>query len=462
MAPACARSIGVLPPELPAQLVALQSRQRFPISRGLLQAFGRLPQGRRHRWRQVLCADTRQPLRRLGLHKLHQQLVHREPPFPLQQVQITAGINRVTHHRFSLEAFRQRRHQLGFHQGVGVEPAAGRLQQQPCGGLQGLQGEREAIDPLVAQLHQLAFTQPAVASLAGQGAGGGQQVHRQAAELRDHPFTHLLRHRLTGDAFEYRQGRRGIQPLQPLGPPHLHQRRPPVPRGGAEQHMGLASGGEEGLHLPFVAGVVEQQQHLLLRQVLEHLTRLLLQGALQPRHLPALPTEAGELRRQVQAAIDPVAAGGIAGFMAPAVFPEQLALAHPRFAMHHQPAVVARLAQAGIQLRQLLLPAHHTHPLGRRCDRGEDPLALGFAGGVDVVDRLGVGDGGRCVVLITSQLIPLHQVAADRFVVKHRTGRCQHQISPGAGLLEGLVVVAAHRLAGDWRPWRRRQGFRCW
>ena len=189
-----------------------------------------------------------------------------------------------------------------------------------------------------------------MASLAVQGAGGGQQVHRQAAELRDHPFTHLLRHRLTGDAFEYRQGRRGIQTLQTLGSPFLYQRRPPVPRGGAEQHMGLASGGKERLHLPFVAGVVEQQQHLLLRQVLEHLDRLLLQGALQPRHLPALTAEAGELRRQVQAAIDPVAAGGIAGFMEPAVFPQQLALAHPRFAVHHQPAVVARLAHALIKI----------------------------------------------------------------------------------------------------------------
>ena len=205
--------------------------------------------------------------------------------------------------------------------------------------------------------------------------------------------------------------------------------------------MGLASGGQERLHLPFVAGVVEQQQHLLLRQVLEHLDRLLLQGALQPRHLPALTAEVGELRRQVQAAIDPVAAGGIAGFMAPAVFAQQLALAHPRFAVHHQPAVVAGLAQALIKILQLVFPAHHAYSLGWRVDGGEDPLALGFAGGVNVVDRLGVG---------------------AQIVVHHCTARGQRQISPGAGLLEGLVVVAAHRLAGDWRPWRRRQGFRCW
>ena len=79
--------------------------------------------------------------------------------------------------------------------------------------------------------------------------------------------------------------------------------------------MGLASGRKERLHLPFVDGVVEQQQHLLLHQVLEHLDRLLLQGALQPRHLPALTAEAGEFRRQVQAAIDPLAAGdGQRGF----------------------------------------------------------------------------------------------------------------------------------------------------
>ena len=79
-------TLGVLPPEVPAQLVALQSRERLPIGGCLLQAFGRLSQGRRHRWRQMLRADSRQPLRRLGFHKLHQQLVHRQPPFPLQQV----------------------------------------------------------------------------------------------------------------------------------------------------------------------------------------------------------------------------------------------------------------------------------------------------------------------------------------------------------------------------------------
>ena len=242
------------------------------------------------------------------------------------------------------------------------------MQQQPCGGIQGLPGNREAINPLLAQLHQLAFTQPAVARLAGQGAGGGQQVHRQAAELRDHPSPHLLRHRLTGDAFEYRQRCVGIQPLQTLGPPFLHQRRPPVPRSGAEQHMGLASGGKEGLHLLLVRGVVEQEQYRLLRQVLEHLDRLLLQRAVQPRHLQALPAEAGELLRQVQAAIDPVAAGGIAGFLAPGVFAQQFALAHPRFAVHHQPEVVARFAHACIQLRQLLIPPHHAHPLRWRSD----------------------------------------------------------------------------------------------
>ena len=115
MAPVCARSIWVLPPKVPAQLVALQSRQRLPIGRCLLQSFGRLSQGRRHRWRQMLRADSPKPLRGLGLHKLHQQLVHRQPPFPLQQVAVAAGIHRFPHYPFSLEAFRQRRHQLGFH-----------------------------------------------------------------------------------------------------------------------------------------------------------------------------------------------------------------------------------------------------------------------------------------------------------------------------------------------------------
>ena len=120
-------------------------------------------------------------------------------------------------------------------------------------------------------------------------------------------------------------------------------------------------------------GVVIDQQHRFCGEQTEHLPGLFRRCARQSIQPPALTADAKQFFSRPQAAVDPVAASGVAVNVASGVFPQQLTFANTRHAIDHHMEVVARRAHQHGQFIQLLLPAHHTDHRWSRINGAQNP-----------------------------------------------------------------------------------------
>ena len=137
--------------------------------------------------------------------------------------------------------------------------------------------------------------------------------------------------------------------------------------------MGLACRRQPfGQHI-LCCGVVIDQQHRFSGEQAEHLHGLFRRCALQCVQPPALSADAKQFLGRPQAAVEPVAAPGVAVNVAAGVFPQQLTLANTRHAMDHHMAVVPRRAHQRCQFLQLRLPAHQTAHRWRGINGAQDP-----------------------------------------------------------------------------------------